>query len=379
MGLNSEPLSPLAAAHADLLGEGLLVHGGEGEGHELVPVPLIKLVHVLHPVQAEGVQEGRERLHDHEHADRGHGPHEEAHHQRHRGPGLDGRHEDAVVEHRAQLGVRERQGPEAQVRGRVGHRPEHELDGVDHLVHGHLAEVEVLPPVTPVVAAAVVVGEHGVGTPLVARLVALLQDERLREKHPRHAHERDQHEEHLEPGLPREELVLRARGHPGGAVPHARHVPGREEHVDHHVVEVRRAARHPLEDQEEAQVAEERHEEENLGHELAPDTERVAEVAVVVEAHDDPEHHLAHSEDDGHLHLDRVDEWELGAGAVPHGVDPEGVGPRALRHDQASRGGGGALALGVEGGAAHEGGLAKEGHGDGEALVVEEAHVDGKH
>jgi len=55
---------------------------------------------------------------------------------RHRG------HENAVPEHGGELRVRQRQRPEAEVRRGVGHRAQHELDGVDHLVHQHIAELE---------------------------------------------------------------------------------------------------------------------------------------------------------------------------------------------------------------------------------------------
>lgn len=54
----------------------------------------------------------------------------------------DSHDEDSVVEDSAQLRVCQRERPEAQVRGSVGHRPKHELDRVDHLVHHNLAEVE---------------------------------------------------------------------------------------------------------------------------------------------------------------------------------------------------------------------------------------------
>ena len=42
-------------------------------------------------------------------------------------------HEQAIVEHGGQLGVGQRQGPQAQVGRGVAHGTQHKLDGVDHL------------------------------------------------------------------------------------------------------------------------------------------------------------------------------------------------------------------------------------------------------
>jgi hypothetical protein len=56
-----------------------------------------------------------------------------------------GHHKHAVVEHGRELAVRERQRPQPQVGGRVGDRAQHKLDGVDHLVHHHLAKIKVVP------------------------------------------------------------------------------------------------------------------------------------------------------------------------------------------------------------------------------------------
>ena len=55
---------------------------------------------------------------------------------------LDAGDEHAVVEHGAELRVRQAERPQAQVGGRIRHRAQHELDGVNHLVHYDLAEVK---------------------------------------------------------------------------------------------------------------------------------------------------------------------------------------------------------------------------------------------
>ena len=51
---------------------------------------------------------------------------------------LEGSHQHAVVEHRAQLRVCQRQSPQTQVGGRVGYSAQHKLNGVDHLVNHDL-------------------------------------------------------------------------------------------------------------------------------------------------------------------------------------------------------------------------------------------------
>ena len=64
--------------------------------------------------------------------------------ERHAAVGCQCGHEHTVVEHRAQLGVGQGQGPQPQVARRVRDRPQDELDRVDHLVHGDLPKVKVL-------------------------------------------------------------------------------------------------------------------------------------------------------------------------------------------------------------------------------------------
>ena len=93
--------------------------------------------HGLDPVQSQGMQHGTRALHDAQDGDGEHEPHEEG----------DDDHDDAggalhakrtaqghVPEHDGELLVRERQGPEAEVRSGVGDTVEAEFDGVDGLV-----------------------------------------------------------------------------------------------------------------------------------------------------------------------------------------------------------------------------------------------------
>lgn len=66
--------------------------GGKGE-----PIGAVELSVELDPVEAEGVQKGRERLHGHEDAHGGAEEDEEADHHAEGRAGGDGAHEDAVV------------------------------------------------------------------------------------------------------------------------------------------------------------------------------------------------------------------------------------------------------------------------------------------
>ncbi len=95
-------------------------------------------------METEGVEEGRERLHDEEHTEGGAGPDGEADEDEEEVVLLEGEDEHALPEHGGELGVGERQGPQTQVRGGVGDGSEHELDGVDDLVDEDLVEVKLL-------------------------------------------------------------------------------------------------------------------------------------------------------------------------------------------------------------------------------------------
>ena len=106
---------------------------------------------------------------------------------------------------------------------------------------------------------------------------------------------------------------------------------GAQEHVDQRVVEVRRRPRGPLEQDQEAEIPKQRVQEEHLRDELGQRREPVALAALVEQTHSDPGVHLDHAEHDAHLHLDRVEELELGARAVPGRVDARPVGQRPLR------------------------------------------------
>lgn len=121
---------------------------------------LVELVLELDPVQAEGVEEALEDVHagdDGEGDPRKDGEGEEDADGRAR---LDEALDGLLEEDFGQLGVREGERPQAEVRGGVAHHAQHELDRLDRLVNHHLAEpaVLVMPPVpAPVVVPALLV------------------------------------------------------------------------------------------------------------------------------------------------------------------------------------------------------------------------------
>ena len=86
-----------------------------------------------------------------------------------------------------------------------------------------------------------------------------------------------------------------------------------EKHGDHEVEDAGcghgvgiRVIVEPLEDDEEAHVSKDRPQEENLRDELEKDVDLVLKVDVIRQADDDSHRHLNDSENDRHLHLQRV-------------------------------------------------------------------------
>ena len=62
---------------------------------------------------------------------------------------------------------------------------------------------------------------------------------------------------------------------------------------------------------QEGHIAEHTAEEENLGDKFANNVGFAIEILVVAEGHKDSKHHVDDAEDDGHLHLERVEEDDL--------------------------------------------------------------------
>mmetsp|Transcript_41757 Transcript_41757/g.91698 ORF Transcript_41757/g.91698 Transcript_41757/m.91698 type:complete len:561 (+) Transcript_41757:813-2495(+) len=139
----------------------------------------------------------------------------------------------------------------------------------------------------------------------------------------------------------------------------------RHEHHDEQVEQRRRnfgLARpvgRPLVEDGEDQVAEDSLEEDDLGDELEKDLLVVFVLEVVEQRESDADSHLDDANDDGDLHLERVEKGDLIGRVVPDRVDARDV--RLARHE-----------LQVVLGAAPVR-RAEEGHREGEALIVHEA------
>jgi len=103
---------------------------------------VVKLILEFHPVQPEHVQEAFHHVHQHQYADRNGREHGEGQGDIENIIGSHGRPHDLIVKHFGKLAVRETQGPETEVRGRVRDRAEDEFDGFNELVDHHFSEIE---------------------------------------------------------------------------------------------------------------------------------------------------------------------------------------------------------------------------------------------
>jgi len=71
---------------------------------------------------------------------------------------------------------------------------------------------------------------------------------------------------------------------------------------------------------EETEVEEEEGHEDDLGHKLGDDIHGSLEEPMVPQTHHHAEQHVGDADDDGHLHLVRIQEVDLVLGQLPHGV-----------------------------------------------------------
>mmetsp|Transcript_5955 Transcript_5955/g.13541 ORF Transcript_5955/g.13541 Transcript_5955/m.13541 type:complete len:241 (-) Transcript_5955:1863-2585(-) len=161
---------------------------------------MVELVLELDPVQTKSVQKCGEGLHRHEHREGEAGPEVDRDKQSNRvgvGHLETDLHDELLPEHLGQLGVGQRQRPQAQVGGSVGDATQNVLDGVDNLVHHHLTEIEVLGVLVVVLRLRVV--RHG----LVARLLLVLAllKQRLSEQEDGDRRDGEQHQHKLDAAL----------------------------------------------------------------------------------------------------------------------------------------------------------------------------------
>mmetsp|Transcript_26520 Transcript_26520/g.65858 ORF Transcript_26520/g.65858 Transcript_26520/m.65858 type:complete len:414 (-) Transcript_26520:1469-2710(-) len=159
-------------------------------------------------------------------------------------------------------------------------------------------------------------------------LVPDQQPDRLGEQHHRDGDGTEDEEDVLDGLLAAEELLA---GVDGGAL------HGCEAHVDHGVdearlvdgldggVEVRLegAGGHPLEHDHEVHVPEQRHQEDDLRHELEEEVQRFGEVYGVECLEDHPQAHLRHPHQHRKLHLVRVEEQQLVLRPLPRPIQTE--------------------------------------------------------
>ena len=82
----------------------------------------------------------------------------------------------------------------------------------------------------------------------------------------------------------------------------------------------------PLMDHQNGQVSKHEREEQELRDKLADNVDPLLKVFVVEERDDHAKQHVNNAEDDGDLHLERVEENNLVDGNLPHGVHAKGVG-----------------------------------------------------
>ena len=215
----------------------------EVERGELVSLSIIELVLELHPVQTQSMQIALQSVHHQQHAecDEREEDEQDVHHDRI--AARDSRLHDFAPEHLGQLyrspcspsstRMRQRQGPQTQIRSRVGHAAQTKLDGLDALEDKQLRETSGL---------LFLVRQRGVLHELSLRLLVgmtfLLEakHEGLEEEHPGNGNEHHQEEVHLHFALRREEAGRLAN------------LPWMQHEVDQHVDQLWRiqVARHSL-------------------------------------------------------------------------------------------------------------------------------------
>ena len=266
--------------------------------------------------------------------------------------------------------VGERESPETEVGGGVGHAAETELDGLDALEDEELGETGGL---------LFLVGQGGVAHELrLGRVVGMalvldVENEGLEEEHPGNGDDHGEKKVELDFVLGGEETRLLFDD------------AGVQSEVDQHVDELRGVAmlRHaripvlereqrkrdgydePLHDDHHDHPSEEGEQVDHLGNGFAEEIHPLVMIEHVHELQTHSQNHLRHAEDHREFHLKRVVEQQGVRLVVPHRVQTERI--HAAR-PHAGHGGALELPRGAE-----------PVHAQRELVVVEESHVHGVH
>mmetsp|Transcript_63963 Transcript_63963/g.180463 ORF Transcript_63963/g.180463 Transcript_63963/m.180463 type:complete len:277 (-) Transcript_63963:408-1238(-) len=271
-------------------------------------------------METQGVQETLEHVHAQKHATSDAEPsakHEVQHDAVGREGHLQAHVQSLLEEHQRQLLVGQREGPDTEVRGRVGDGAEDVLDGLDDLVDEDLPKLELL--------AVAVAARRGSGAllvlqetvalgqgPLLLPVVLPEQDEWLREEHERHRQHCVHHQllSQLDGARPERVVVLLAHGHTDQRIDDVRGVVNgvRPLVEDHHV--------HPPEEAEH---------EDHHRNALKDEIGQAPVVDSVAPAQEQADNHLKHAEKHGEFHLHRVDVEQLISSPMPSPIYTEGI------------------------------------------------------
>ncbi len=107
---------------------------------KLEPSSFVELVLELNPVEPERMQECLHEVHHHQHSQREGNESEESEEELNEGPSLQSTLDCVIEEDLSQLGVSQRESPETQVTGSVGHSSQHELNGLNQLMDEDVRE-----------------------------------------------------------------------------------------------------------------------------------------------------------------------------------------------------------------------------------------------
>mmetsp|Transcript_87188 Transcript_87188/g.188807 ORF Transcript_87188/g.188807 Transcript_87188/m.188807 type:complete len:290 (+) Transcript_87188:153-1022(+) len=277
---------------------------------EFMSISFVELALEFNPMESEGVEETLQTVHAHEHSN-GHTHEDDEAESDHEEVGAERGFEQLVEEDQRELRVREREGPQSQLGGRVAHAAQREFDGFDHLVHEQLAE-----------GMGVFVFNEGVDATqsLEFGVFGAAEQDGFSQQHNRHAEQGYYQHCALDAGLG----VHVEHCGVGVRRPHLEH------QVDHGCNQIFLAgvgALHcPLDDDHGVHPTEQQGQEEQLRNEFEEQVHPLALEHVVAALEHHAERHLHHADQHSQLHLLTVEESDFLVAFAPHGVEPEGLG-----------------------------------------------------